>query len=399
MKKIVIVVGAGFSAPAGLPVMNCFHESSEELFRGLSVDEELPTDRKRDGIKILLQAKKDYLDFVEHIKALENSNDYQVGNIELMFRYAEMLENVGFYEKNPQFKNILNSLKIWTWKIYHRCPTHNIENVDRIEILKKYTDFWQDVKKIRAKGYEVDIISLNYDLLLEATAHSSSAKVCYPFQQDGINDPPIDEGVCSHEKFVIPSYAEDCTTISKLHGSANFFKCKSDPHGILLVSSRIANACPIGGRSLPVICGPMVGAESRPPAVLAEGYFGFLNGVNSTETDISKLDYLPEIVTPTLNKLAPNPAIKELWKYSFEKVQAATDLVFIGYSFPKSDLYFHDFFDLSLKGSKPQVYIINREEKYPDGYKSHFNDDKIEYIKKGFDGGLPVSLLNEFPKY
>lgn len=67
------------------------------------------------------------------------------------------------------------------------------------------------------------------------------------------------------------------------------------------------------------------------------------------------------IVPPTWRKQSTKPAYQDQWSWIKEGLKGVRRLVFIGYSMPRSDLYFRHFLALALANNdySPRIYIWN----------------------------------------
>ncbi len=83
-----------------------------------------------------------------------------------------------------------------------------------------------------------------------------------------------------------------------------------------------------------------------------------------------------EIVPPTWRKQATKPAYEAQWGHISQGLQHVRRIVFIGYSLPKTDLYFRHFLALSLADNPhlPKVYVVNPEIDKPGGVRENFLD-------------------------
>lgn len=86
-------------------------------------------------------------------------------------------------------------------------------------------------------------------------------------------------------------------------------------------------------------------------------------------------DYMA-IVPPTWRKQATEPAYEAQWGYINQGLQHVRRIIFIGYSLPKTDLYFRHFLALSLADNPhlPKVYVVNPEINNPGGVRENFLD-------------------------
>ncbi len=83
-----------------------------------------------------------------------------------------------------------------------------------------------------------------------------------------------------------------------------------------------------------------------------------------------------EIVPPTWRKQATKPAYEAQWGYINQGLQHVRRIIFIGYSLPKTDLYFRHFLALSLADNPhlPKVYVVNPEINKAGGVRENFLD-------------------------
>ena len=82
------------------------------------------------------------------------------------------------------------------------------------------------------------------------------------------------------------------------------------------------------------------------------------------------------IVPPTWRKQATKPAYQAQWSHISQGLQSVRRIIFIGYSLPKTDLYFRHFLALSLADNPhlPKVYVLNPGILEPGGVRENFLD-------------------------
>lgn len=83
-----------------------------------------------------------------------------------------------------------------------------------------------------------------------------------------------------------------------------------------------------------------------------------------------------EIVPPTWRKQATKAAYLAQWGYISQGLQSVRRIIFIGYSLPKTDLYFRHFIALSLADNPhlPKVYVLNPGIQEPGGVQDNYLD-------------------------
>ena len=82
------------------------------------------------------------------------------------------------------------------------------------------------------------------------------------------------------------------------------------------------------------------------------------------------------IVPPTWRKQATKPAYGAQWGHISQGMQSVRRIIFIGYSLPKTDLYFRHFLALSLADNPhlPKVYVLNPGIQEPSGVQDNYLD-------------------------
>lgn len=82
------------------------------------------------------------------------------------------------------------------------------------------------------------------------------------------------------------------------------------------------------------------------------------------------------IVPPTWRKQATKPAYQAQWSHISQGLQSVRRIIFIGYSLPKTDLYFRHFLALSLADNPhlPKVYVLNPGIQELGGVKENYLD-------------------------
>ena len=100
--------------------------------------------------------------------------------------------------------------------------------------------------------------------------------------------------------------------------------------------------------------------------------------------------FINVIIPPTWNKLNYVPEITKVWYKSIEEISLATHLFIIGYSFPRTDIFFDQLIGLALRSSKnlKKVVIINPAKEVQvivkDFFEKHFLDNRVNIIPLKF---------------
>jgi len=164
----------------------------------------------------------------------------------------------------------------------------------------------------------ITVITFNYDLILEAALSRAGALYFYPHLGD-VNEDIISKGI----------------KILKLHGSLNFYFCPKCGY-VHDFTSRFTQ---------------------RPSLLKAQGIT--LRCIKCEESEDAQLKHL--MVAPTLFKSYSIPLLRQWWFEAFQALSGASEVYFIGYSIPRSDLLSAQLFDFSarLVPSPPGVWVIN----------------------------------------
>ncbi len=96
------------------------------------------------------------------------------------------------------------------------------------------------------------------------------------------------------------------------------------------------------------------------------------------------------LIPPTWNKLNYTDEITNIWYHSIKEISCATHLLIIGYSFPRTDVFFDQLLTLGLRDNKvlKQVAVINPDQVLSTSLDSffdkHFNKSKVTFIPASF---------------
>ena len=299
--NVVLFLGAGFSAHFGQPTMNQF------LYYAL---ERLNDSEKNFLLKIVLEAR-----------AANSMVESSPTNLEDMLSLVVMGDRLGLYNeepRSPQLKKILQ-------KIYSYLDHDQVESFwNRSDDFRSFLGV-SDTKKIN----DLSIITTNYDLNIECALYKS-AKVKLPFEARHHND---------NINLVDRLYSEQGVPLYKLHGSVNWF----DFEQIEEDASK-----PI--KKIDVVDGVIeIGASrTRMPYVLT-GEF------------LPHTRKLPIIVPPSFLKPQIEDDMLKNWAGAAESLNKAELVVFVGYSFPPTDVEMKYFLARSIADNPilKQVLVID----------------------------------------
>lgn len=295
--KTVLFLGAGFSRAWGLPVMQEFFQHAKD------------SDYLKPG-------DKDFLRELQS-KAQRGVSMLQVGydNLEeiLSFCLASKTFNAGYPNQgDDEYDKLCNILQ----EVYRHIDMKKWwkENDGLLEKLKRL--FGIGIKS-KLKTNDLSIITTNYDVMIEFILSKLGWHCYLPGEWEAVVEDKkltVSGQMCSDNK----SHPLLC----KLHGSLNWYFEPDDA-----TKFQVENAI-LGGYT----------PELQPkqfylPKVSFENY---------------KPISTPLIVPPTLFKMQTNPIFRVIWNEAGKALEEAEKLVFIGFSFPESDIYIRYFLAANL---------------------------------------------------
>ena len=311
--KTVYVMGAGASADSGIPLLSNFLETVANF-----ADSNIELDNK--------SSFRDLMAWIRSLRASRADSVTDLTNLEHVFSLISMLKESGEKQGDILFDHITNVI---------------FETIDRSSRLEKITNLNQgssskfdgtisylrfaqhlnglnDVRRsdVPQGSFERDsIITFNYDILLDLALAQLS--IPYSYCLDGPD--------------------ANSFSVLKLHGSMNWASHKD-----------------------------CVGAQRRPihaldlSACLLKRAAGSLVSVSSfrnlrTATCPGGCNYgqslRPVFIPPTWSKSPHAAGVSAVWREAIRALQAASQIVVIGYSLPETDTFFKYLLTLALQNN------------------------------------------------
>lgn len=359
----VYILGAGFSQEAGYPLISNFMEKMREATRWLE-EKRFKTEELNSVLELRNEASKAayHVNFdpenIEDLFSLFAATDLPQTNSlrSILIAILETLE----YCRATQKKQL----------IFARSPSTTLLDGFEYENPEQKTNLKIDQFKFYV-GLMIGkwgntlysnntFISFNYDLLVEESLQKWNIPyryhgLCGFDKSGGRIDPTYDaEAVLSNpednqEKVNLNDWKKEGNVVSllKLHGSTNW----------------------------------------------GTGIFSGIKGVR-VFNDFNKLRYLMDQMPPLEPLLAPpiwdkgiakigNP-LSGIWSKAIEKLQTATRIVIIGYSFPNSDAHFRYLMAAGLKNNQSlkNILIVNPALKEGDPNKKILEERIFSVFKK-----------------
>ncbi len=318
-RKNVFIVGAGFSAEGGAPVIRTFFDRAMEICK----DPHSPLEHEERKVFRSVFDYRRSLDIAEHqVRA-----DFD--NIEDLFGAVEMAAQLGKADSENVRKSlvyvILRTIEITTAATSaRRGVTYYFKDGNNQRSTAAADDAYEfSIKLIARRWFPLpagqsiardSIISLNYDLLIERVLEESPLAAVY--------DLPVDS--------LLSAKAYQCKLrLLKLHGSANWIVCSSCRDRVYVV--------PYAGAGL----------------VQSENQLKCESCGNQATTRL--------IVPPTWNKEEYRTLLNPVWQSAVRELESAQRIFVIGYSMPETDKFFNYLLALSLAENKEldEVIVVN----------------------------------------
>lgn len=305
--QIVFFLGAGASRTMGYPLMSTFLDDLKKAYPK-GGEEDQYAQRKKRAFDVLLTFRSDLARLREYVHT-----DFD--NIEELYSAAEMFalaypdKEIGSGEGAVCGKDIPREIAIAIWEMCRLRPFEGaVHKQPKIHIrLMQAIANVHGKKSVAGLIDRVTFITTNYDILIELAASkdtdfSYGASVVFGEFRGDVKP-------CGQ------------MNILKLHGSVNWF-----------LSERGA------------ICDASCTSFKNP--VPAHGTYIWPRIQGSTY-EIPE-DATPMIVPPSFSKSAGHPLLQNVWREAITKIARAKLLVFIGYSFPRTDTFVNHLLHVGL---------------------------------------------------
>jgi|GEM_PF-1588862 len=312
--NIVLFLGAGFSAPFDLPTLNRF---SEEVSTNSNL-----TDRDRAlfrTLKLNVQRANSFLE----------STSTNLEDILSFFAMGDRLQTFddGLSVPSTEVKSIIA-------KVYStlKRPDHYWDELD------SFKSFLQsDIQTLIREGHKLNIITTNYDLVIDSILFSQKMDAEFPFD---FNTTSKGNGYTLYGINAVPLF--------KLHGSINWFFQDQNGNEQILLEDR-------------VVPNPDKLDTLIPASCTNHSYVGS-----------------PIIIPPTYLKPELPHQLVNVWSKASKAIEHAEMIIFIGYSFPSTDTEMRYF----LAGSLAENTMLQKIKVF-DLYASQIVDD-LRASKSGY---------------
>lgn len=374
-RHTVFILGAGFSRAAGAPLMSGFIPAMRK-----AATSSLVSDAER--LKLLKA-----LQFRESAAKLSDNLQMDLENVEHLFSLLDALRVGGgsdFASKPPTRADftdaLLRTLEVFgrltptgsTWDWRDPCFV-NPDMEDKEDGTPCFEGDWLYQSFVSLLEPSSDggsyfgdsIISFNYDLILDYSLYGHTYRIDYGLPPDTRFEHPHDPG----------TKLNGHVRLYKLHGSANWLRCKT--HKKLFTSSLI----------------PLEDEPRTSRLATDKLTCPFCREAKSKNDRARTHEAL--IVPPTWNKGTAGGWMKSVWNAALRDLQAASDIVVIGYSMPETDVFFKYLLAAGLKhGNGTRFYLLNPDEDVANRFRRFLSpsaaESRFTWIRlSGVPGPIP----------
>jgi hypothetical protein len=360
--NVVFIMGAGFSAEAGCPVMSNFLDKSRKIFRRSERNEFI---------------ERSLPDFYNVEKSIGELNSMQakayldLENIETLFgalEFGSMINKFGSKSKE-EIDALRDSLiKVIVTTIEYSSKYQIILPSYKIYPLPAYIKFFEYLSNYQS-ACDFSFITFNYDLIIDVGLESHSMRYNYSLDQSNFSEIPL----------------------LKLHGSLNWYS----------EWERIRVQALPDKKYIDLLLAERIKKEEDDGLVInripnEKIYYDYL----PIGSEIIKSYKVPLIVPPTLNKFKYQEQLKNIWAKAASVLSEAELVFIIGYSMPETDVFFKYLYSLGIDSPNyfNKLIVINNDgnlqQKFANLSNNQHSFKKFRFITGSFSQYIE-SIFNE----
>jgi len=367
-RKNVFILGAGFSANAGAPVMWNFIERAKQLRDDQRLG--LPSEDHKTFGRVFQR--------LAELRVAQAKMAIDIENIENLFSLVDMDIEFG----GTAAKALRQDLIFFILRTLQQSIRANVEpSTSTLRMRKPSGEIYQ--KNVQANYVELfsalasrrwiagplgvpengdcqdAIITMNYDCLVDDCLLRLGVQPDYGLE---CTDPPLQ--FTRHPRRI---------ALLKLHGSANWFKCNSEQ------------------------CHGRISIDPGNPSARLEYFYGKRCSQCGREVE-------PVIVPPTWAKGGSSEVLRSVWAGALRALRDAGQIFIIGYSMLSTDEFFKYMLALSLATNEhlDRVFVVNPSKEAQDGFAklfhSQFTARKLVQISQKI-GDYVYPLGNELGQF
>tara|TARA_Y100001968_G_C19429072_1_gene756005 strand:+ start:1655 stop:2746 length:1092 start_codon:yes stop_codon:yes gene_type:complete len=314
MRNLTLILGAGASYNYKAPLMKDFYKVATELYVNQS------NDNLRDQYEVVFE----FMDLLQKSQAKANLDLHNVEQVYTALEMAKMLNLKNLKVKGQNWQKMEEAMRYFLTKTieskvslpisdnFQRPPKNHSDMVfigySEKEALAQAIEH---VVELKDEGWNISIITFNYDLVIEALFATHSIEVDYGLAAQTTVD---------NEK--VP--------LLKLHGSINWERAA----GEIKVQKYFEKGYRI--------------QRSNP-------YFS-VDDSHKVTTNFSE-HLIPFVIPPVWNKSNYQNQLSNVWRKAAASLSETSHLYSLGYSLPQTDGFFKQLYALGTVGSAPLMEL------------------------------------------
>lgn len=301
--NFVFLLGAGFAAPYGCPVMNAFMEQARANFFSMQADE--PTNKLITCYRTLFQFQAECLN-----SSWAFNRNWE--NIEELYTQADLLRLAGHDDAAHTCTQIAWAI----WDVYRRFPTRNHSELGALS------------NKLFAEGLQPVFITTNYDTVVEHQLSHANRPHYHPGLQEV--GPQLSLGYVEYDTI----HRTNQIPVIKLHGSVNWFQMDNKQQTWMGLPRHVRDDAILNCRRTSLSLAPFQEEVGK----LFVKQTQHVQGSPSPDP-IPGNEMAPAIIPPMLGKAHVSGVIKAQWTAAIDALHLARQVWVIGYSFPPTDAF------------------------------------------------------------
>jgi NAD-dependent SIR2 family protein deacetylase len=363
----VFILGAGFSASAGAPVIRDFLARSREFYddpsSGLDPEE-------RERFSRVFKFRRDMAQAREKVRIDLDDIEQLFGLVEI----SQRLEKTSQETRNDTVYLIAKTLELATKSVRFRRRVGFSTNVEILDKITPLPDLFRQQPAMVPPFFQVDmydyVAGLVGGLLEDPDRRQSRNDAVITFNYDLVLDDALRRIGIEPEYHIPPQFlsAKENTTprgtfsVLKLHGSTNWGVCAKCNDTVVVLPSKVT-ASPAEFRAL-----------------------------RCWKCHAQK--YHPLLIPPSWDKSEYGRIMQSVWKKAVEELISATRICIVGYSMPETDAFFKYLLTLALSENH-QLYkliVVDLSEELEARYESLldelFRKRKFSFHRNGLENFL-----------
>ena len=320
MANTVLILGAGASKLAGVPLMNDFLDVARDL---LILKQ---TGEYEENFKAVFEG-------ISKLQLVHSKSQLDIQNVESVFAAFEMAKTLGRFsdysaEDIDFLVKSMQLLILGTIQTTFRIPNRQ-HGITAPAPYEAFANYIFDVLEDRNYSQSIAVITFNYDMALDLAFH--------------LRGVPIRYGLQSNENTT-------ALPLLKLHGSLNWVQCAT---------------C---NEVVPWYLHDYFKKYNWHRSMMDKDIKTVTMGIGSHIKSYSHGDHLvqnePLIVPPTWNKSGHYAAIAPVWALAAKELAEAENIFVVGYSLPQTDIFFRLLYAIGTVGDVPlnRFWVFNPDE-------------------------------------